>query len=57
MLRLVVTTSDIGHMIHAGGEIVRSSKTFDIHLPELEAILKNGDGTEYITASLSYEVR
>ena len=56
MLRLIVNKTDLNHAVHAGGEIVRTSKTFDVDLPELEAAL-NTDPTTYITVSLSYEIR
>lgn len=56
MLRLIVTTTDLAHAVYGGGEIVRTSKTFDVDLPDLEAALK-ADPSRYVTASLSYEIR
>lgn len=61
MLRLIVTTSDVAPAIYAGGEVLRSSKTFDVDLPELEEALRKGNSNvpnhEMITSSLSYELR
>lgn len=57
MIRLIVNTTDLNHAVHAGGEIVRTAKTFDVtSLPELEAALKVDPAT-YVTVSLSYEIR
>jgi len=56
VIRLIVNTTDLNHAIHAGGEIVRTARTFDVDLPELEAALKV-DPASYVSASLTYEIR
>lgn len=42
MIRLIVRTDDAGMAAHVGGPVITSYKTFDVNLPEIEALLRGG---------------
>ena len=56
MLRLIVTKTDVGAAVHAGGEVELTSTTHLIDYPALEEALKESDPKGYVTVSLSYEL-
>ena len=57
MLRIIVIISDAIHAANVGGEVTRTAKTFDVDLPGLEAELRPAKGNDYISKSITYEIR
>lgn len=46
MIRVIVRTTDVSEVIHAGGYVHVTNKTFDVDLPELEAFLRRDEGVK-----------
>jgi len=57
MIRLIVTRSDIGAAVNIGGPVFQEHKTFDVSLPEVEAWLREEQGTYERRRFVGIEIR
>ena len=52
MIRIIVRTDDAGMAANVGGDVLAKFRTFDLHLPELEAHINAVKGNSYAHAQI-----
>jgi len=52
MIRIIVRTNDAGMAVNVGGAVHTEFKTFDVHAPKVEELLRKHAPSEYCEISV-----